>query len=502
MPELRITSPRDLGPLTLQLLTARGQTLPPPEMLTSQRREVTVEAPAGDYVVIATRPNGQTITSEVTVTPTVDGGRCDISVDVNSPNEFMYDATDRGLVPGTNPQLRDSVEGSASQFQFTYRVGVSGDAGRALTALAAAPSASTAITSVGSVFQPASRRAGPDGLWRADSRSYVAQSFAPDASPEAPKSLWLRRWIEVEGHWRPHQSDVSFPEINIGRGYVRVYPKFYGSMYGGPTCAVGLVDEDGFGPVVVVPPFTDGMDVVFLADGLAASSVANRISNPSAVKVPVALALPRNTVFADLLSALNAASLPGAEQLLSGDAGLGSADYAFRALWDKQKDYGAATLGAHYLLRFMPKRIPIEWLENLMRIRPEIADGPTLLAARYIAVGGKQGAEVSGGEIRDLLRESLRRPIHLFARSRSLLAQSIRAYGPRFRSRKLEVIHPRRPRPTDFLDVAAGAGGVDAHWGFGPGRLEGNPRWLPGEKGRLPQVEMHGGLFFAPGEQS
>ena len=140
-------------------------------MLTSQRREVTVEAPAGDYVVIATRPNGQTITSEVTVTPTVAGGRCDISVDVNSPNEFMYDATDRGLVPGTTPQLRDSVEGSASQFQFTYRVGVSGDAGRALTALAAAPSASTAITSVGSVFQPASKRAGPDGLWRADSRS-------------------------------------------------------------------------------------------------------------------------------------------------------------------------------------------------------------------------------------------------------------------------------------------------------------------------------------------
>jgi hypothetical protein len=47
--------------------------------------------------------------------------------------------------------------------------------------------------------------------------------------------------------------------------------------------AVGLLDESGFGPIVMTPKFHDGLDITFLAEGVC-SWAAARYANPSGPK--------------------------------------------------------------------------------------------------------------------------------------------------------------------------------------------------------------------------
>lgn len=496
MPTLSITAPDLLGPLTLQLLTARGRALPSPPMLTSTRRHVTVEAAVGDYVVIATRTTGQTITADASVKPA--GGEARLGEAVASPNEFMSDAAARGFVPGidrTRPQVPPTIS-------LQNRIGVSGDAGRVISALIAAPRTKSSFNDRYEfqldTFDPDRLRL-PTSLQRSwvtnvdvgyPSKSLVARTLDEDGGARVTP-LWICTWTWSEGRWQRDLHTKALVTEDVGPGYLRI--SFQGGEYPRrkPTRAIGLVDPKGYGPIVVVPPFAQGVDVVFLADGLTAARGANRITNPSALRVPVALAIPRDPQLADMLSALDASGVPGATQLLSADDAA-SVDNAFEALWRKGEDYAAAALGAHYLLRFMPKRIPLEWLENLMRLRPEVADGPALLASRMIAVGGKQGAPVAPKVIRDLIREGLSRPVTLFARSRGLLAQGARLYGPRQRARKLVTVRPRRLRSSDFLDVAAGAGGLEAIWGAAPDKLD---AFRPPSGSIRPTAWLENGLF-------
>jgi hypothetical protein len=39
-----------------------------------------------------------------------------------------------------------------------------------------------------------------------------------------------------------------------------------------------------------------------------------------------------------------------------------------------------ALLGAHYLLRFLPNRLPLAWADNLSIAYPKAADGPVIAA--------------------------------------------------------------------------------------------------------------------------
>jgi hypothetical protein len=237
------------------------------------------------------------------------------------------------------------------------------------------------------------------------------------------------------------------------------------------------------------------MDITFLADGLMAEGAAERVMNPSAVRVPVAVAVPRNPILADLMSGLMAASLPGAEQLLV--QSFGSAEEALHALEYKYNDRIAAVLGAHYLARFSPTKAPVPWLENLSRLLPNVADALTLLAWRLIAEGSTDDRKISRGDIREILLEAEARPCCLFARTRALLTQAARLYGRKPEIQSVEptaVLH--RVRTGDFLNVAADASGLEAFWGSSPsrpGRPKNDPK--PEEQGVV--IHLAGGSFKA-----
>lgn len=460
MAKLTIRANGDLGPLSLRVISTTGRLVePPPAPLSSAQRLAVVDGlEEGGYVVIATRPSGETLTEEAVVGAT--GGEAVFSVQVRSPNEFLTEASQRGLVPTLPPADVQPDHDIAARDQVGVEVGVSGDAGRALRALGG-----MALSAGFSVAAPALAGVAASALFK----SLLAASAKPE--PVKDTVYCLRRWTFASGRWRQDVTPSAGAEqVNFGPGYVRVGldpdPRDTAPML---VRAFGLLDATGYGPIVIAPPFRDGLDITFLADGLTAEGSAERVDNPSAVKVPVAVALPRRAMAADLLSGLAAAGLPGADKLWSGQDGLHDVDNAFELLFYKARDGAAAVLGAHYLLRFNPKRIPVSWLENLIALLPDVADGPTLLAWRYITAGGKQGAKVTNRAIQDLLREASRRPVHYFARSRALLSQGVRLYGPWSRNRKIDTATRRAPRPGDFLDVAADAGGLEAFWGSSPG---------------------------------
>jgi hypothetical protein len=210
--------------------------------------------------------------------------------------------------------------------------------------------------------------------------------------------------------------------------------------------------------------------------------------NPSGVRVPVAIALPRSQVLADLLSALASASFAGAESIWDQQSQLsGSDDQAFEVLTRKGEDPAAAVLAAHFLGRFAPRRTPLRWLHNLQSLLPEVADTYFLLAARMMA----DELNASRPEIEQLLQSAEAAPVCLFSRTRALLTQALRL-------RKLPVLREApdaRAKPGDFLNVAADAGGLEAFWGMGPDQP--GEDWIPQHP--LPpnalRIQMNEGLF-------
>ncbi|MES2340841.1 MAG: hypothetical protein V4597_04135 [Pseudomonadota bacterium] len=508
MATLTITAAGDLGPLSLRVVSAGGRLVePPPPPLSSAQRRVSVPGLAeGTFVVIGTRPSGQTLTREVAVGP--DGGEATFSVEGQSPNEFLHQAMQRGLVPPLPDDLGQQDHREAARSQMGVRVGASGDAGRALRA----------IGDVAKLVEPEIEAAAvsPDGFDIVSVGSDETGAVSPgsalfkslsglDAPRTAASQVFrLRRWTWADGRWRRDTKDSGASArphwVDWGAGYVRLRLSADSGPRGERVQAFGLLDAMGYGPIVIAPPFRDGLDITFLADGLTAEGAAERVDNPSSVRVPVAVALPLNPMAADLLGGVTSAGLPGAEQIWSGQADIGDVDNAFDLLFHKYADPAAAVLGAHYLVRFTPKRIPVQWMRNLMDLLPDVADGPTLLAWRYMTAGGKQGAKVTRREIQGLLREASRRPVCYFARSRSLLSQGMRLYGPWTRNRRLDRGGARPPRTGDFLDVAADAGGLEAFWGASPNmpwRREPPITWSTPP---LFEVRLRNGLFWRDDE--
>jgi hypothetical protein len=445
MGNLVISASSSLGPLSVELIASGGDRLTTsPELLSSARSQMTLErVPPGEYALVATRPSGDRITQRVIVGSR--GARVQLEPAGPSPHEFLRTATARGLVSPT--MLAMGMINLAPAYPVAGGVG-----GRALGALLASGIIDRARTPTRPSVDPENQFA--LSLWRLNDRRWRRLDTTPN-------------WEAKPNHLR-----VKMPAQERS-------PR-----------AVGLLNAKGFGPIVMIPPFLKGVSLSFLAEGIAASAAANREQNPSACRVPVAIAVPNDPPLADLLSGLAAPAMPQAAALWEqavqqGNPHMGA---ALDRLMRKYEDPAAALLGAHFLARFMPTEAPIAWLRNLMSLTPGWADSPTLLAWRLASGPGDNRSE-----IRSLFRQAMQSPACLFARTRVLLIQGMRLYGPRSRSRQLETVRPRRPRPGDFLEVAADASGLEAFWGNGPNRP--GPRTAHRQPAQSSQVRISEGGF-------
>jgi hypothetical protein len=238
--------------------------------------------------------------------------------------------------------------------------------------------------------------------------------------------------------------------------------------------AVGMLDRQGHGPIVIVPPFHEPIEISFIAEAVV-QKPDTRANTASALRVPVAVVLPDHHGVADLLTALGSPSLDHASSVWE-DAvpsvveGSGSADVAADMLLKKFDRPAEALLAAHFLLRFLPERLPLDWADNLMKAHPTAADGPVIAAwSRITGVSSiKQDKKRCDKEFKERIRVALSRPTVFFARTRYLLCDALRML-------ELETADPA---PTDFLDHGAHAGGLEAFWGSNP--------LTPGSRAALP----------------
>lgn len=431
-----------LGPLTVEVIDSRGKRVAAPQLMSSTRRSIDIrDVPVGELTVVATRPSGEQLLS--TVDARGDRVAADLQVPGMSPHEFMYEATSFGLVRpapfGAPPEAGGPrVDTSISPLSSA----LSGTTGRNLAALGASPSfARDDIAAL-------------DGLFAVAGNEEVA-TF--------PGRYTVASWQWLDGRWR--RTDLPASVLNADSGFLQL--RFWQTDV---PIALGLLDSVGFGPIVIVPPFKNGIDITFLAEGLTSGSLGRRLANPSAIRTPVALAVPQDRQLADILIALTAPALPRAAQLWDAvvEAAGSPADNAHLLLKDKYSDPTAAIMSALFLARFAPTRAPMAWLHNLNALTQDVADSAYLLA--WAAMTRPSDTPTNAKTIRGLLRTAQRRPLLYFSRTRAQLVQAARLYGPWTRSRRLDLSSPRQPREGDFLDVAADAGGLEAFWGASPSR--------------------------------
>lgn len=426
MARLTIATEAALGPLSVEIVGPRGERVGEILTLSSLRQRAVVDAVSpGDYTVVATRPSGEQLVSSAKVGP--DGGDAVIAMAGRSPREFMTEAARLGL---------------------TYAPQTDGEDDFRHTSIASPRAANTAARSM-SVLLGAS-------LVGETFQLSLAEELSRVASTSRSSNLHLQCW-DYAGRWRPCPAPWPQPSDD----YLQV------GVTGGRAMALGLLSDDGFGPIVIVPPFAGGIDVTFLAAGVAMDANADREANPSSVRVPVAFAVPREPGLADLLVGLNAAVLPKASALLE-DGRSADPESALLQLANKFEDPAAAVLGALFLARFAPARLPLQWLRNLNRILPDVADTWLLLAwARSSQGDGKIAWDMS---IADQLRKAVISRCTYFSRTRIQLSKLAYRHGPYPRAREEKVAFPRKARTGDYLDFAADAGGIEAFWGTSPVR--------------------------------
>jgi len=475
MAELRISTPADFGPVSVEIVTATGERLTSkPTLLSSAQRATTFhDLDPGLYAVIGTRPNGETIVKRVLLEEGAGYAKFG-SPQPETPGARPSEAMVRGLVPAVLAETSEDT--SSERFRTLNSRLFPTSAGRTLQALLLPK------------MRVESGLAGGEG-----GADFEAIDFGEPVVDGKPKELAVRQWMLDGDKWREISEPIAFElksnylQLDVRHG-VADQPR-----------AFGLIDANGFGPIVIAPLFRRGLSITFLADGLRAGYAAERVSNPSAVRVPVAAAIPQDPGLADLLTALAAASMPDAQRLWQQDAEhrFGATDNALDKLLNKYEDPSAAVLGAHFLARFDPSSAPILWLENLSRILPHIADPLVLLGLRLIAEGSTEARATSRHDIASILLEASRRPCCLFGRTRGMLTQALRLYGPAhsaLRPKKDTPARSRRPRTSDFLDVGADAGGLEAFWGanpLSPGRSAKRPRNMDSTT----VVHLEGGSF-------
>jgi hypothetical protein len=396
-----------LGPVTVEIVPEDGDSIE--FALTSSQSQHQLMLPAGRYGIVARRPNGERLRRSVNLkaSPQVVTFSDDVKA---SPNEFMRLETSRGEVASAG--FSGQVKGPAI---------LKGFVAEALKSVAAA--------------------------------QFAAQSERPVQRRGAQEiqQLTIRAW-PLRG---PADMDVSPPDT--GSSLLKI------SVHKG-CLAVGLLDESGYGPIVMTPKFRDGLDITFLAEGIS-TWAAPRYLNPSGQRTPVALATPREPKVADLLGALGVPLVEHAEAVWEQSVGSvksGSDAIAgsLAFLSEKFTLPGEALLAAHYLLRFLPDRLPLHWADNLSKAYPGVADGPVISAwLRLTGKGddvGTQDPTQIDGAVKDLLSTALRSHVVLFARTRALLADGLRL-------QPIDI--GDAVDPSIYLNYGAHAGGLEAFWG-------------------------------------
>jgi hypothetical protein len=432
-----------LGPLSVEVLSRDGDTVAD-FALSSSRSTHGVKVGPGHYTVIARRPNGERLRQSVTVGQQRKTVFLESEIG-GSPNEYLAAETLRGEV------RRNPVLASFSSVGFeTYS---EGDplvprgilAGTANTILRSAVERQTRPMKAKQVSRLV--------VWGNSSRVQVAEFSHP----------------------------ASFLKFSICE------PR--------KVLAIGLVDQDGTGPIVIVPPFRRRLDISFVGESLTAKPTDVE-TGASAVRMPVAVVLPEEEPVADLLAAIGSPTIDHAKsvwddsvQALTGEP----VEHATQMLMHKFHAPGEALLAAHYLLRFMPEALPLSWADNLMRADPTAADGPVIAAwARLSDRSGRSGPAdraTCDREFQERIEEALRRPRLLFARSRRLLQDGLRLLPD------LRQI-ARENAPAKFLDYGAHAGGLEAFWGSGPARPGVEPAPPGGEAGVVVgEVQRQGPTF-------
>ena len=240
-----------------------------------------------------------------------------------------------------------------------------------------------------------------------------------------------------------------------------------GGFPSGPARCFGLLNSSGYGPLVIVPPFTSTIEITFLAKGVFVRA-DDRDRAGGRERVPVALVTAERAGVADLLNGLAAPSLLGADTIWDHSAAdlvpnAPTAEDPLEILYHKFDQPAEAVAAAHYLLRFLPRRLPLSWAKNLKAAIPTAADGPMLAAWALVSnrPSGMSDAEVDAafaGHVSD----ALARPVTLFARTRALLFSSQKLLSGDLRS------DTRWAAAEAFRRAGAGAGALEAYWGHSP----------------------------------
>ena len=453
MAQLTITTASALGPLSVEVIGDRGARVGEQLTFSSINRQATLQdIPPGDYTVIGTRPSGEQLVTSTKVGAR--GGDAVLEMAGTSPREFLTEAAQFGLAYASPTAPTDDFR---------------------LTSLASPRASNTASRSTSVLL---GKQATP---------SSVNLSLAEQVERIEPTArsvdFRLQCWRWSHRRWQPCPTS----HVNQSDDYLQL------PIFTNEPMALGLLGEDGIGPIVIAPPIAGGLDVTFLAAGVAMDDSADRVGNPSAVRVPVALAVAHRPDINDLLLGLNAAVLPNASAILTGGQS-GSAEQALSALTNKFEDSAAAVLGALFLARFAPARLPIGWLRNLNGILPDVADTWLLLAWAQATQGEDKSTKRSS--ITQLLRRAAQCRCTFFGRSRVQLSKLALRYGPYPRAREEEVTTPRRARTGDYLDYAADAGGLEAFWGRSPTR-PGLEAGEPSTRAGGTRVRMRRGKFVA-----
>jgi hypothetical protein len=350
--------------------------------------------------------------------------------------------------------------------------------------------------------QPATANISPP--WHSDN-NYIGYAQYLDPGGLKPveqrdRELTLRVWVRQGEYSMGHVPEL-FPRQRAT--YVRV-------TIVNPCLAVGLMDEMGFGPIVMTPPFRRPLKIQFLAAGMATRAPEHH-SNLSVRRTPVALVAPSENAVADILGALSAQAIVHADAIWDQSSKDIPFDEALGYVSGKFEDPAEALLGAHYLLRFLPEKLPLRWADNLLLADKEAADGPVIAAWLRLLSPARdvQDLRVSriDRDVQRLLTDALSRPKVLFAQTRLLLMQGLRlrsrpvgvlTHLPTWLKRQI-VVASRTirnwPRPNNFLNYAADAGALESFWGtdpFSPGPSL-RPSRSPGLK--VMSIRLHGSTF-------
>jgi 5,6,7,8-tetrahydromethanopterin hydro-lyase len=264
-----------------------------------------------------------------------------------------------------------------------------------------------------------------------------------------------QRWMSLDRNMATSLAEIA----EISEDFLKIVLK----RSDAPIC-LGLLNSDGFGPIVMIPHFLDGLEVTFLSKALFFGS-KERTYLPGGDRIPVALATPRNPAAADLLSTLSSATTEGAEAIWE-QAAPGLVDSGSKAIDLLAKKFAQpaeALLAAHYLLRFLPNRLPLAWVDSLVRAQPEAADAPVVAAwTRLLNPPTNIDDSEIDADVNHFIALALDRPVVLFARTRVLLFDALRVM-----SNKPLAMYSLENQGT-FRRFAADAGGLESFWGCSP----------------------------------